>query len=99
MYALTPIVSWPVSQGMEGKFDMVVCLLGTLSHMVDNRQAAAAFKQAARHLRPGGLLLLELAHPGRDSTPLQHTLAKAHCLTRDVGAIDQSQDPYQAHHT
>jgi SAM-dependent methyltransferase len=54
---------------MEGKFDMVVCLLGTLSHMLDNKQAAAAFRQAARHLRPGGLLLLELAHPGADSTP------------------------------
>lgn len=49
---------------MEGKFDMVVCLLGTLSHMLDNKQAAAAFRQAARHLRPGGVLLLELAHPG-----------------------------------
>jgi SAM-dependent methyltransferase len=56
-------------QGMEGKFDMVVCLLGTLSHMLDNKQAAAAFRQAARHLRPGGMLLLELAHPGRTARP------------------------------
>jgi SAM-dependent methyltransferase len=54
---------------MEGKFDMVVCLLGTLSHMLDNKQAAAAFRQAARHLRPGGMLLLELAHPGRTARP------------------------------
>lgn len=51
-------------QGMECAFDMVVCMLGTLSHMLDNKQAAAAFTQAAQHLRPGGLLLLELAHPG-----------------------------------
>jgi SAM-dependent methyltransferase len=49
---------------MSGKFDLVVCMLGTLSHMLTNSQAAAAFKAAAQHLRPGGLLLLELAHPG-----------------------------------
>jgi SAM-dependent methyltransferase len=55
-------------QGMEGSFDMVVCMLGTLSHMLTNKQAAAAFGAAARHLRPGGLLLLELAHPGNSTT-------------------------------
>jgi SAM-dependent methyltransferase len=49
---------------MSGKFDLVVCMLGTLSHMLTNSQAAAAFRAAAQHLRPGGLLLLELAHPG-----------------------------------
>ncbi|WIA32247.1 hypothetical protein OEZ86_003094 [Tetradesmus obliquus] len=51
-------------QGMSGSFDMVVCLLGTLSHMLDNKQAAACFKRVAQHLRPGGLFVLELAHPG-----------------------------------
>lgn len=49
---------------MSGSFDMVVCLLGTLSHMLDNKQAAACFKRVAQHLRPGGLFVLELAHPG-----------------------------------
>lgn len=49
---------------MEGKFDLVVCLLGTLAHLLDNKQAAAAFRQAAKHLHPGGLFLLELQHPG-----------------------------------
>lgn len=52
---------------MEGKLDMVVCMLGTLSHLLDNKQAAAAFSQAAKHLRPGGLFVVELAHPGRAS--------------------------------
>jgi SAM-dependent methyltransferase len=51
-------------QGMSGRFDMVACLLGTLSHCLDNKQAAAAFAAAAQHLRPGGLFLIELAHPG-----------------------------------
>eukprot|EP00879_Flechtneria_rotunda_P020693 GHRR01021778.1.p2 GENE.GHRR01021778.1~~GHRR01021778.1.p2 ORF type:complete len:166 (+),score=42.54 GHRR01021778.1:1026-1523(+) len=49
---------------MEGQFDLVVCLLGTLSHMLDNRQAAACFQHVAKHLRPGGLFILEVAHPG-----------------------------------
>jgi SAM-dependent methyltransferase len=52
------------AQGMAGNFDMVVCLLGTLSHMLDNKQAAACFRKVAQHLRPGGLFVLELAHPG-----------------------------------
>lgn len=39
-------------------------MLGTLSHLLDNKQAAAAFSQAANHLRPGGLFVVELAHPG-----------------------------------
>lgn len=52
------------AQGQEGKLDAVVCLLGTFSHMTTNDMAAGAFGCAARHLRPGGMLLLELAHPG-----------------------------------
>ena len=51
-------------QGMEAQLDAVLCLLGTFSHMTTNDMAAAAFRCAAAHLRPGGLLLLELAHPG-----------------------------------
>ena len=49
---------------MEAQLDAVLCLLGTFSHMTTNDMAAAAFRCAAAHLRPGGLLLLELAHPG-----------------------------------
>ena len=43
---------------------MIMCLLGTFSHMLDNERAMAAFRTIADHLRPGGLLVLELAHPG-----------------------------------
>lgn len=39
-------------------------LLGTFSHMTTNDQAVGAFRSIAKHLRPGGMLLLELAHPG-----------------------------------
>lgn len=52
-------------QGMQERFDMIVCLLGTFSHMLDNKQAAACFQQVHQHLRPGGIFLLELAHPGK----------------------------------
>jgi SAM-dependent methyltransferase len=45
-------------------FDMVMCLLGTFSHMLDTKQAIACIASAAARLRPGGLLLLEMAHPG-----------------------------------
>jgi len=45
-------------------FDLVICLLGTFSHNLDNRAAGEALATAERHLAPGGLLVLELAHPG-----------------------------------
>ena len=48
----------------EQGMDMVACLLGTFSHALDNGAAGSAFASAAAALRPGGLLVLELAHPG-----------------------------------
>jgi SAM-dependent methyltransferase len=46
------------------KFDLATCLLGTLSHALTNAAAAATLRRVAAHLRPGGLFVLELAHPG-----------------------------------
>ncbi|GIL89545.1 hypothetical protein Vretimale_1894 [Volvox reticuliferus] len=45
-------------------FDMVVCLLGTFSHILDTQQAISCFRRVSEHLRPGGLFVLEMAHPG-----------------------------------
>lgn len=45
-------------------FDMVTCLLGTFTHCLKNKDAAAVFKGASAVLRPGGLFILELQHPG-----------------------------------
>jgi len=53
----------PPGEG-EGRLDAAVCLLGTFSHMTTNDKAVGCFRSLARCLRPGGLLLLELAHPG-----------------------------------
>jgi SAM-dependent methyltransferase len=46
------------------QFDLATCLLGTLSHALSNAAAASALRRAAAHLRPGGVFVLELAHPG-----------------------------------
>lgn len=43
--------------------DMALILMGTLQHMVRNADAVAALRAARDALRPGGLLLLEMAHP------------------------------------
>ncbi|EFJ47378.1 hypothetical protein VOLCADRAFT_92195 [Volvox carteri f. nagariensis] len=45
-------------------FDMVICLLGTFSHLLDTQQAISCFRKVGEHLRPGGLFVVELAHPG-----------------------------------
>ena len=44
--------------------DMVICLLGTFSHMLSNEDASRAMACISRALRPGGVLLIELGHPG-----------------------------------
>lgn len=75
----------PCVQGMEGRFDLVVCLLGTFSHMLDNKQAAAAFRQVAKHLRPGGLFVLELAHPGEQARRVVHAACSLPCLYSQGG--------------
>ena len=82
-----PYCSYPQE---PGKCDMVMCLLGTFSHMLDNESAVSAFKAVARHLRPGGLLVLELAHPGDlfDGTFI------IGWVLRGVSAID----PHRLHH-
>ena len=43
----------------------VLCLLGTLTHCLDNSAALRAFASVAQALRPGGIVVLELAHPGK----------------------------------
>ncbi|KAG1672919.1 hypothetical protein FOA52_012364 [Chlamydomonas sp. UWO 241] len=48
----------------EPPLDMAVCMLGTFLHCLDNESACAAFGCASKALRPGGLFVLELSHPG-----------------------------------
>lgn len=55
--------SGPSSSSIR-QFDMATCLLGTLSHALSNAAAASTLRRAAAHLRPGGVFVLELAHPG-----------------------------------
>jgi len=48
-------------------FDLALCMLGTFTHLLSNAQALASFQCISSALRPGGLFVLELAHPGRPS--------------------------------
>ena len=48
----------------QGQCDLVMCLLGSFSHLLENKAAVTSFRCIASHLRTGGLLVLELAHPG-----------------------------------
>jgi hypothetical protein len=43
---------------------MVMCLLGTFTHVLNNMDALTAFSSAAAALQPGGLFIVELTHPG-----------------------------------
>ena len=48
----------------EGPCDVALVPLGTLSHALTNEEAGVWLDQAMAALRPGGLLCIELAHPG-----------------------------------
>jgi len=50
--------------GTAGEVDMAAVMLGTISHCLTNGSALACFKNIAEVVRPGGLLILELSHPG-----------------------------------
>lgn len=50
--------------------DMALVLLGTFSHLLENEQALACMQRVGKHLKQGGLLVLELAHPGEGQLQL-----------------------------
>jgi SAM-dependent methyltransferase len=46
-----------------GPVDLAAAMLGTLAHCLDNGAALRCFRNLAAAVRPGGLLVVELAHP------------------------------------
>lgn len=44
-------------------FDCALCVSNTLMHLTTQEEQLAALRQAAAHLRPGGLLLVDLFNP------------------------------------
>ncbi len=48
----------------SGLVDAAAIMLGTLSHCLTNGSALSCFKNVAEVVRPGGILVLELSHPG-----------------------------------
>ncbi len=50
---------------VRAPYDMATCLLGTMMHMLTNEDALRVFRGVAAALRPGGLFVVELAHPGQ----------------------------------
>lgn len=54
--------TFQLPEGSEA-VDMACILMGTMQHMVTNDDALAAVCAAKQAIRPGGLVVLELAHP------------------------------------
>jgi SAM-dependent methyltransferase len=73
--ALVQAAEQPLGSG-AGSFDMVICLLGTLTHCMTNADAAAVFRGVEAALAHGGLFVIELGHPGEvyllRVLPLEH---------------------------
>lgn len=57
-------ISSLVTDDNAGLVDAAAIMLGTLSHCLTNGAALACFKNIAEVVRPGGILILELSHPG-----------------------------------
>lgn len=74
------------------KFDMVICLFGSISYMLDNSQIDAVLYNTYRSLKPGGLAIFETwnAHPLHriEHRPLTHvstTYCRENKIVRERG--------------
>jgi SAM-dependent methyltransferase len=53
----------PAEDATGGSVDLSTVMLGTLSHCLDNATALRCFANIAAAVKPGGLLVVEVAHP------------------------------------
>jgi SAM-dependent methyltransferase len=52
------------SDRVAGEFSLVYLVFNTISNLLSQKEQVACFKNAARHLRPGGRFVIELFVPG-----------------------------------
>jgi SAM-dependent methyltransferase len=87
---------------LQQKVDIAQCLFDSFSHCTTDEDAIATLRCAARALRPGGLLLLELTHPadffsstskrtvGRWSQRYPDVTVRTRFLTTDIDPIAET---------
>jgi len=56
-------IELPHMMAPEGGFDCVVMLLGTVAHLLTYDDAISCMTSVRKHLKPGGLFVVELEHP------------------------------------
>lgn len=52
-----------IGTALQEKFDMAFMLFGTFGHLLDSNSAQQCLQCIHAALKPGGLLVVELAHP------------------------------------
>lgn len=56
-------IELPHMMAPENGFDCVIMLLGTAAHLLTYDDAMSCLKSVRKHLKPGGLFVVELEHP------------------------------------
>ena len=73
--------------GRPGEFDLVYVVYNSISNLLVQAEQVAAFRNAARHLRPGGRFVVELGVPDLRRLP-PGALAQPFHLSENYVALD-----------
>ena len=67
---LTVVTGDMSADRVEGEFDLVYLVFNTISNLLTQKAQVACFRNAARHLRPGGHFVIELEVPDLRRFPI-----------------------------
>ena len=74
---------------LHDSFDVVSCLYSAIGHLRTERELAAAFANFARHLKPGGVAIVE---PWIDPTDFK--VGYVHLVSKSAGAVTVARMAY-----
>jgi len=79
------------SHKVKGTFDVVISLFHVVSYLTDNKDVVAAFKNAARHLRSGGVFIFDVWYTS--AVLSQRPEARMKCLENQTRKVTRFAAP------
>jgi len=95
------IVGDMTTEHMPGPFDLVYLVFNTIMNLVTQDAQVACFANAARHLRPGGVFVIETMIPALRLLPPGQRFVAYEVTARHVGVdeYDVTTQTFTSHHT
>lgn len=70
---------------IEGEFDLVFCVFNSVTNLLTQAEQVECFRNAARHLRPGGCFVAEVFVPQIRKIPFGETVAPFEVTEKHIG--------------